>query len=140
MTTRAKSIPALPRVRLQLTMYFAYQGRQRPDYAAYTTTFEAGKRTATLRKKEWYKKTPWRYQALFRLQPGDLLAIWSGKVVGQGERLIVKVLQQPVELVGNLTDDRLEDLSQCEEWTVDYLKHNGYQPPQGCIQLRYTVV
>lgn len=96
MTTGSESIPALPRVRLQLTMYFAYQGQQRPDYAAYTTTFEAvkaGKRTATLRKKEWYKKTPWHYQALLRLQPGDLLVIWSGKVVGQGERLIVKVLQ-----------------------------------------------
>ncbi|AUD06017.1 hypothetical protein CWM47_31725 [Spirosoma pollinicola] len=63
-----------------------------------------------------------------------------GKVVGQGERLIVKVLQEPVELVGSLTDDRLEDLSQCEGWTVDYLKHNGYQQLQGCIQLRYTVM
>lgn len=144
MTNSVKSIQEAPRVRLQLTMYFAYQGQQRSDYAAYRTTFEAakaGKRTSTLRKKEWYQKAPWHYQALLKLQQGDYLLIWSGKKVGEGECLLVRLLQKPEELQRDLTDEMLEELSQLEGWTVDYLKANGYQRPVlGLVQLRYTPV
>ena len=143
MTNSVESIPESPRVRLQLTMYFAYQGQQRSDYAAYTTTFEAvkaGKRTSTLRKKGWYKKAPWHYEALLKLQPGDYLLIWSGKRVGQGDSLLVRLLQKPGELQRDLTDEMLEELSRCEGWTVNYLKDNGYPGAEGCVQLRYEVV
>lgn len=115
-------------VRLQLTMYFASQGQQRADFFGFQTTFKAakaGKRTSTLRKKEWYTKTPWHYQSLLRLQAGDQLIFWSGRKVGLGKSLMVKLVEKPVELSGNLSDSALEELSQLEGWTVDYLKANG---------------
>ena len=130
--------------RLQLTMYFAYQGQQRADFAEFETTFEAakaGKRTSTLRKREWYTKTPWQYESMLKLQVGDQLIFWSGRKVGQGESLIVKLIEKPVEWSGNLPEGALEELSQLEGWTVDYLKANGYQRPElGFIQLRYIPI
>lgn len=99
----------------QGTMYFPFSGKQRPEVQA-TTTFDAilnGERTATTRYPEDGKY--WDDTKV-----GDRITWWSGKHVGEGKSVDVRVTKvTPVDFKA-MGDADLEEWSRAEGWSVDY--------------------
>ena len=125
-------------VRKKGTMYFSYNGLQRPEVLA-KTTFDAilaGQRTATTRYPQDFDADYW-----FDTEPGDIITWWSGAKTGQGKSVTVEVTSVvPVDFT-QMSDQELENWSKLEGWSIGYAKSKRIAKTRNKgIQIRFRVL
>jgi len=129
---------------MNLSMYFNYENNQRNDVSS-KTTFDAirsGERTSTLRKIGSYATKT--YKKLKNLKPGDIVTVWSGyNYTGRSQQVVITHEVEVFKGGTVISDERMEDISRTEGWSVDYLLDKGYDeiPADGeMLYIRYKPV
>jgi hypothetical protein len=137
-STEVKPTEGREPVRKSGTMYFSYNGLQRPEVLA-RTTFDAiiaGQRTATTRFPEDANADYW-----FDTEEGDIITWWSGNKVGEGRSVTVQVTSVvPVDFT-QMSDQELENWSKLEGWSLGYAKNKRTANIRNKgIQIRYRIL